>query len=167
MRRGVGGNTLYCLSYELIPVKINGSEYQLPQSLSILDACVRAGVRIPTLCYLEDVAKNASCGVCLVEVKGARTLVRSCSTCVHEGIEISTSSPRVREARKTNVELLLANHPKDCLSCLRNQSCELQALAADLGVQRERFIRTKQLEECDTTSPSLVRDPNKCIEPLE
>ena len=146
-----------------VNIRINGNEYRVPQSMSILDACTRAGIKVPTLCYMEDVAKNASCGVCLVEVKGARTLIRSCTTCVHEGIEIITSSPRVREARKTNVELLLANHPKDCLSCLRNQTCELQAIAADLGVKKERFVRTKKLEACDTTSPSLVRDPNKCI----
>ena len=147
----------------MVNVTINGLPYQVPQGLSILDACIRAGIKIPTLCYLEDVARNASCGVCLVEVKGARSLVRSCSACVHDGIEISTSSARIREARKTNVELLLANHPNDCLSCLRNQNCELQTIAADLGVKRERFVRTRKLQERDTTSLSLVRDPNKCI----
>lgn len=147
----------------MVNVTINGLPYQVPQGLSILDACIRAGIKIPTLCYLEDVARNASCGVCLVEVKGARSLVRSCSACVHDGIEISTSSPRIRESRKTNVELLLANHPNDCLSCLRNQNCELQTIAADLGVKRERFVRTRKLQERDTTSLSLVRDPNKCI----
>ncbi len=144
-------------------IKINGGDFKVPEGATILDACTRAGFEIPTLCYLEGVSRNASCGVCLVEVKGARSLVRSCSTCVREGIEIVTHSPRIRDARKTNVELLLANHPKDCLTCLRNQNCELQAIAADLGVTETSFVRTKKQEPWDTSSPSLVRDPNKCI----
>ncbi len=146
-----------------VSVTINGRAYSVPQGATILDACTRAGIEIPTLCYMEDVARNASCSVCVVEVKGARSLVRSCSTCVYEGMEVSTHSPRIREARKTNVELLLANHPKDCLSCLRNRNCELQAIAAELGVKESRFVRTRKAEPMDTTSPSLVRDPNKCI----
>ena len=146
-----------------VTVKINGSQYHVPQGMIILDACRQAGFSIPTLCYLEDVSRNASCGVCLVEVKGARALVRSCSACVYEGIEIATNSPRIRDARKTNVELLLANHPKDCLSCLRNQNCELQGLASALGVKDDRFARTKKEFSLDTTSPALIRDPNKCI----
>jgi iron-only hydrogenase group A len=131
--------------------------------VTILEACKRAGITIPTLCYLEDVATNASCAVCVVEVKGARSLTRSCSTCVREGIEIATNSARIRDARKTSVELILANHPKDCLSCLRNQNCELQSLAADLGIKENGFVRTKKREPLDTTSVSITRDPNKCI----
>ncbi|HVN49635.1 MAG TPA: NADH-dependent [FeFe] hydrogenase, group A6 [Bacteroidota bacterium] len=148
---------------KMITIKINEQEYQVPDSITILDACKRAGIEIPTLCFMEDVSRNASCAVCVVEVKGARSLVRSCSTCVREGIEITTTSSRIREARKTSVELLLANHPKDCLSCLRNQNCELQSIAADLGVKEARFVRTKKEEPCDLTSPSIMRDPNKCI----
>jgi iron-only hydrogenase group A len=148
---------------KMINIKINEHDYQVPDSITILDACKRAGIEIPTLCFLEDVSRNASCAVCVVEVKGARSLIRSCSTCVREGIEITTTSSRIREARKTSVELLLANHPKDCLSCLRNQNCELQSIAADLGVKEARFVRTKKEEPCDLTSPSIMRDPNKCI----
>ena len=151
------------MEIKMVNIKVNGSDYQAPDGMTILDACGTAGIKIPTLCYLEGVSRNASCGVCIVEVKGARSLVRSCSTCVREGIEITTNSPRIREARRTNVELLLANHPKDCLSCLRNQNCELQEIAADLGVKDDRFVRTRPVEELDMTSPSLVRDPNKCI----
>ncbi len=147
----------------MVNVKINGNDYQVPQNVTILEACKRAGITIPTLCYLEDVATNASCAVCVVEVKGARSLTRSCSTCVREGIEIATSSARIRDARKTSVELLLANHPKDCLSCLRNQNCELQSLAADLGIKENGYVRTKKKEMLDTTSVSITRDPNKCI----
>ncbi len=146
-----------------VNIKINGNDYKVPQNVTILEACKRAGITIPTLCYLEDVATNASCAVCVVEVKGARSLTRSCSTCVREGIEIATNSARIRDARKTSVELLLANHPKDCLSCLRNQNCELQSLAADLGVKENGFVRTKKKELLDTTSVSITRDPNKCI----
>jgi NADH-quinone oxidoreductase subunit G len=147
----------------MVNIKINGNDYQVPQNVTILEACKLAGITIPTLCYLEDVATNASCAVCVVEVKGARSLTRSCSTCVREGIEIATNSARIRDARKTSVELILANHPKDCLSCLRNQNCELQSLAADLGIKENGFVRTKKREPLDTTSVSITRDPNKCI----
>ena len=147
----------------MVTVRINGGEFQVEKNLTILDACTHAGIRIPTLCYMQDVSKNASCGVCLVEVKGARSLVRSCTACVYEGMEIVTNSARIRDARKTNVELLLANHPKDCLTCLRNQNCELQTIAAELGVMESRYVQTKKRVPQDTTSPSLVRDPNKCI----
>jgi iron-only hydrogenase group A len=148
---------------KMVSVRINGSEYSVPSGATILDACKRAGISVPTLCFLQDVAKNASCGVCLVEVKGAKSLVRSCTACVRDGIEIITNSARIRDARKTNVELLLANHPKECLSCVRNQNCELQEIAAELGVMHDRFVQTKKKMEWDTTSLSLVRDPNKCI----
>ncbi len=148
---------------KMVNIKVNGNDYQAPDGMTILDACAAAGIKIPTLCYLEGISRNASCGVCIVEVKGARSLVRSCSTCVRDGIEITTNSSRIRDARKTNVELLLANHPKDCLSCLRNQNCELQEIAADLGVKDDRFVRTRPIEELDLTSPSIIRDPNKCI----
>jgi iron-only hydrogenase group A len=146
-----------------VKVRINGSDYSVPNGATILEACKTAGISVPTLCYMQDVAKNASCGVCVVEVKGVKSLVRSCTACVREGIEIITNSARIRDARKTNVELLLANHPKECLSCVRNQNCELQEIAAELGVMSDRFVQTKKRMDCDTTSPSLVRDPNKCI----
>lgn len=148
---------------KMINIKINGLDYQAPDGITILDACKRQGIKVPTLCYCEDVARNSSCGICVVEVKGARSLVRACTSCVHEGTEVMTNSPRIRDARKMIVELLLANHPKDCLSCLRNQNCELQSLAADLGVRENKFVRTKKEEQLDETSPSLIRDPNKCI----
>jgi iron-only hydrogenase group A len=147
----------------MITARINGSECRVPQGMTILDACKVAGFRVPTLCFMADVAKNASCGVCLVEVKGARSLVRACTACVFDGIEIITNSARIRDARKTNVELLLANHPKDCLSCIRNQNCELQKISAELGVVSSRFVQTRKQMQQDVSSPSLVRDPNKCI----
>ena len=99
---------------KLVTIKINNCEYPVQEGITILEACKRAGIEVPTLCYLEDVAKNASCCVCVVQVKGAKSLVLSCTACVYEGTEIVTNSARIRDARKTNVELLLANNPKDC-----------------------------------------------------
>ena len=108
---------------------INNIATQVPDGLTVMEACRRAGVKIPSLCYLKDVSANASCGVCVVEVKGARNLLRSCVTPATEGMEINTQSSRIQSARKMNVELLLANHPDNCLTCDRNQSCELQTIA--------------------------------------
>jgi iron-only hydrogenase group A len=146
-----------------VNVKINKNSYQVEKGSTILKACRAAGIEIPTLCFLEDVSSNASCGICVVEVKNGKSLIRSCITEVFENMEISTNSARVREARKMNLELILANHPNDCLNCLRNQNCELQKMAFELGIKETRFGRTKKLSELDETSPSVVRDPNKCI----
>ena len=145
-------------------ITINNQLVEVTDDMTILDACHSAGINIPTLCYLKDVSSNASCGVCVVEVTGARTLLRSCITKVLEGMEITTSNARVLEARRTNLELLLANHPQDCLICERNQNCELQKLSGDFGIDRKRFIRTRREElKPDFSSLSLVRDPEKCI----
>ena len=145
-------------------VIINGQSIQVNEGTTLMDACSAVGVKIPSLCYLKDVSSNASCGVCVVEVKGARSLLRSCITKVVDGMEVVTNSQRVMEARKVNVELLLANHPTDCLICDRNQNCELQHLTFDMGIHQKRFVRTrKEYGSVDDSSPSLVRDPEKCI----
>jgi len=145
-------------------ININNRPVQVAEGTTVLEACRFAGIDVPSLCYLKDVSHNASCGVCVVEVKGAKSLLRSCITQVTEGMEISTNSPRAMLARKVNVELLLANHPQDCLICDRNGSCELQELSHALGINDRRFVRTRkgQLKK-DETSLSLVRDPEKCI----
>ena len=145
-------------------ITINNQPLEVSEGITILDACQSVGVKIPTLCYLKDVSNNASCGVCVVEVKGAKSLLRSCITKVTEGMEISTNTQRVMDARKMNVELLLANHPQDCLICDRNLNCELQNLTYMFGIAGKRFVRTrKQYMDKDETSLSLVRDPEKCI----
>jgi iron-only hydrogenase group A len=145
-------------------ITIDNQIYQVPEGLTIMEACRFAGIKIPSLCYLKDVSSNASCGVCVVEVKGARTLQRSCITKVTEDMEIITNNARILQARKMNVELLLANHPQDCLSCDRNQHCELQQLTYDFGITEKRFPRTrKALQAKDFSSLSLIRDPEKCI----
>ena len=146
-----------------VNVKINKTSYQVEKGSTILEACKSAGIEIPTLCFLEGVSKNASCGICVVEVKGGKSLIRSCITEVFENMEILTNTARVREARKMNLELILANHPNDCLNCLRNQNCELQAMAYELGIKETRFGRTKEEMPLDETSLSITRDPNKCI----
>lgn len=145
-------------------ITIDHQVFEVQEGITILDACRLAGIKIPTLCYLQDVSNNASCGVCVVEVKGARSLLRSCITKVSDGMEIITNSQRVHDARKMNVELLLANHPQDCLVCDRNQNCELQSLTYDFGISNRRFVRTRKNHlEIDDSSPSLQRDPEKCI----
>ena len=145
-------------------VRINNQVVQAAEGSTIWQACRAAGIHVPSLCYLKDVSQNASCGVCVVEVKGAKSLLRSCITKVAEGMEILTDSPRAMEARKLNVELLLANHPQDCLICDRNGNCELQQLTFVLGINSRRFERTrKEAYVKDDSSPSLVRDPEKCI----
>jgi len=145
-------------------ITINNQPLEVNAGTTILEACESADIKIPTLCYLKDVSNNASCGVCVVEVKGAKSLLRSCITKVTEGMEISTNTERVMDARKMNVELLLANHPQDCLICDRNLNCELQNLTYMFGVAGKRFVRTrKQYMDKDETSLSLVRDPEKCI----
>ncbi|MCK9305390.1 MAG: NADH-dependent [FeFe] hydrogenase, group A6 [Bacteroidales bacterium] len=146
-----------------INITVNGKEYKVNAGKTILESCKEIGIEIPSLCYLKDVSHNASCGICVVEVKGARTLVRSCVTQAAEGMVVKTNSPSIDEARRTNLELLLANHPKDCLICERNGNCELQDLTATLGIKEASYEKTKPVAPIDNTSPSLVRTPEKCI----
>jgi len=118
---------------------------------------------IPSLCYLEDVHKIGSCRICVVEQEGAKNLQASCITVVSEGMVIHTNSDRVRKARKVLYELMLSDHPKDCLKCLRNQNCEFQKLGELIQVDESRFEGAKSKDYIDETSPSIVRDNSKCI----
>ncbi len=146
-----------------VQLTIDGRAVSVPAGTKILDACASAGIRVPTLCHLPEVSSNASCGVCVVEVEGAKSLVRSCVQHVTPGMVIRTNSARVQESRRTIVELLLANHPADCLSCARNGSCELQALSDQMGVRRLPFPRTRKRPAVDEAGYALVRDNDKCI----
>lgn len=148
---------------EQVKVTIDGREIQVPKDSTILAAARAAGIEIPTLCYNEDLGTKGMCRVCVVEVEGSRTLQAACSQPVREGMVIRTNSPRVRQARRINVELLLSNHPQDCLNCVRNQRCELQTLADQLGVREQRFPNQIKTEKKDVSTPALVRDPAKCI----
>ncbi|MBP1663795.1 MAG: hydrogenase, Fe-only [Bacteroidetes bacterium] len=145
-------------------ITINNQPLEVKEGLTIMEACNAVGIHVPSLCYLKDVSHNASCGVCVVEVKNAKSLLRSCITQVTDGMDITTNSQRVMEARRVNIELMLANHPQDCLGCDRNQNCELQEITFDLGIHERLFVRTKkEVSPKDESSLSLVRDPEKCI----
>ncbi len=147
----------------MINIKINDKDYSVPASYTILDAAREAGIKIPTLCYLKDVNEIGACRMCLVEIKGARALQAACVYPVSEGLEIYTNTPKVREARRDTLELILSNHEKKCLTCIRNRNCELQTLADELGVDGLRFEGDNIKYDLDTSSTSLVRDNNKCI----
>lgn len=151
------------MEHQSIQIEINGMPITVPKDTLIVEACKTAGFPVPTLCHLPGLCSNASCGVCVVEVGGAKTLVRSCVQKVSPGMKIVTNSSRVLQARKTVVELLLANHPEDCLSCLRNQTCELQALAEQVGVRRGSYRPTKKFPPPDDAGATIVRDNTKCI----
>ena len=142
---------------------IDGIEVEAPEGATVLDAARQAGVRIPTLCYLEGVQAIGACRVCLVEVEGAKTLVPSCVTPATDGMAVHTTSRRVRQARRTVVELLLSDHEGDCQTCDRNDDCELQALARELGIRDIRYPGEKSSAQHDTSTPALVRDTGKCI----
>ena len=146
-----------------VNVTIDGQAISVPNTYSILQAARMVGVRIPQLCYHPELRAEGSCRVCLVEVEGARGLMPSCIHPVAEGMQILTNTPKVRAARKTVVELLLANHPEDCLTCQKNQDCELQEVAADLGIREIRVRGERRQAEKDCSNPSLERDPEKCI----
>ena len=143
-------------------ITINGKQYSVEDGLTILEAAKQNGISIPSLCYLKGVHQFGSCRICVVEVEGAKTLMPSCMTEVREGMVIRTNSERVRRARKVLYELLLSDHSKDCLSCKRNQSCELQELGKTLGVEATRFEGGRS--ECVIdVSTSITRDMSKCI----
>ena len=148
---------------EMVNIKINGEAISVPSDYTVLQAARQAGIDIPTLCYLKDVNEIGACRMCLVEVKGARGLVTACVYPVNEGMEVFTNTERVRVARKTVLELTLSNHEKKCLTCPRNQNCELQRLSDELNVTDIAFEGEISHHEIDDMSPSIVRDNNKCI----
>lgn len=147
-----------------VTLTINGISVTTNKDSSVLNAAREAGIYIPTLCYHSDLRAEGACRLCLVEINGARTLMASCVYPVSEGLVVQTNTTRVREARKLIVELLLANHPKDCLTCQKSMDCELQTIAADLGVRKIRFADGEmKTHTIDDTNPALVRDQEKCI----
>jgi NADP-reducing hydrogenase subunit HndD len=152
---------------ELININIDGKSIAVPKGATILSASESLGISIPTLCHLqmgENNYKNdcASCRICVVEVEGRRNLAPSCSTPVHEGMVVRTNTMNVMQKRRTIMELLLSDHPKDCLSCSKNGECELQDLAIQLGVREVRFEGEMSTYRPDY-SASIIRDMDKCI----
>ncbi len=148
---------------ENVNIKINGKEISCPADYTILEAARLANIDIPTLCYLKDVSQTGSCRMCVVEVKGARALAAACVYPVNEGMEVFTNTAKVRAARKSTLELLLSNHDRKCLTCVRNKNCELQSLSEELGVTEIPFDGERIPYEIQDSSPSIVRDNNKCV----
>ena len=146
----------------MINLTINGNYISAQEGTTIMEAASANHISIPNLCYLEHVHQFGSCRICVVEVKGAKTLQASCMTTVTEGMEVHTNTEKVRKARKVLYELLLSDHSKECLSCKRNQSCELQELGRTLGVEETRFEGERSSRPIDA-SVSIIRDLSKCI----
>ncbi len=147
----------------MIRLDINNLPIEVPEGTSVLCAAKAAGIRIPTLCHVEGLQTIGACRVCVVELEGGRNLVSSCSMPVAEGMKVFTNTRRVREARRLVVELLLSEHNGDCQTCDRNEDCELQALAAELGIHDVRYKGEKTRKRIDGSTPALVRDLGKCI----
>ena len=152
----------------LVNIKINGKNYVEDSSLTILKACKKNGIHIPTLCYLFHEESNfehkpASCRVCVVEIEGKKTLVPACATLISEGMAINTNNKKVIEARKTIVELILSNHPNDCLYCAKNGKCELQSLAKELGIRQVRFGNNLSQENKEVEMRCLLKNASKCV----
>ena len=149
---------------EMVNIKINGMPLSVPNGISILEAARYAGIEIPTLCYLKDINEIGACRICMVEVKGARSLVTACVYPVNEGMEVFTNTEKVRQSRKMTLELILSTHRKECLSCIRSGNCELQKLCKEFGVDTEHaFDGEMPAFEFDDSAAHMVRDNSKCI----
>ena len=149
---------------EMVNIKINNMPLSVPKGISILEAARMAGIEIPTLCYLKKINEIGACRFCMVEVKGARSLVTACVYPVNEGMEIFTNTERVRKSRKTTLELILSTHDRKCLSCVRSGTCELQQLCKEFGVDDEtRFDGANPVHEYDDSAIHMIRDNGKCI----
>ncbi|GAB6273721.1 MAG: NADH-dependent [FeFe] hydrogenase, group A6 [Peptococcaceae bacterium] len=147
----------------MINLTINGQNIQVEEGATILEAALKADIHIPTLCYLPEVQAIGACRVCLVEIEGNRNLQAACVFPASGGLVVHTNSERVRLARKFSVEMLLSNHPMECLTCARNLNCELQKIAEELGIREVRFTGEKSEGYIDDFSPSIRRDQSKCI----
>ena len=146
-----------------IKLTINNRQVEAYEGKTILEVARENGIHIPTLCYLKDYTGTGACRVCQVEVEGARNLCAACVYPVREGMVVKTNSMRALDARRRVVELIVSNHSKDCLSCIRNTNCELQRLCQELGVREDAFKGQKTVPTFDEVSPGVVRDTSKCI----
>ena len=147
----------------MVSLTVDGIPVRVSPGTTVLAAARQAGIRIPTLCHLADLTPEGACRICLVKIEGMKTLAASCVQPVAEGMSVHTHSSDVLEARRLVLELILANHPADCPACARNLDCELQTLAAELGVKHPRFSGTRRRYPIDDANPFLVRDNGKCI----
>lgn len=147
----------------MVTLKIDGRTVQAEPNATVLEACMAQGIKIPTLCNLKDINNIGACRMCLVEDAKTGKLQASCVLPVSEGLEIKTSTPKVLEARRAVLELILSDHDRSCLTCKRNQTCELQSLANEMGIENIEFPGERIVKTIDELSPSIVRDNNKCI----
>ncbi len=147
----------------MINLTINNKAIQVEEGTTIFEAAKKNNILIPHFCYLENVHQIGACRICVVEVEGAKTLMASCVTAVAEGMKVQTNSEKVRKVRKVLYELILSDHPKECLGCWRNQNCELQELGELIQVTEFRYEGVKSKDVIDISSPSIVRDSSKCI----
>ena len=147
----------------MINLKINNIPVTVPEGTTILEAAKIAGIKIPTLCYMKDINAIGACRICVVEVKGARSFAAACVYPVAEGMEVFTNTPKIRESRKTTLELILSDHKRECLSCDRNLHCELQALSYEYGCDEHMFKGEHSDRTPDYSTEYLVRDNSKCI----
>ena len=147
---------------ENITIKINGIEVSAPKGSTILEAARLAHIEIPTLCFLKEINEIAACRMCVVEVKGARSLVASCVYPINENMEVWTNTPKVLDSRRKTLQLLLSNHDRKCLSCVRSGNCELQQMAKELGVEDEAYYDGDRTPSCiDDSAVHMIRDNSK------
>lgn len=147
-----------------IKLMINGMEVEAPNGATILEAAHLANIQIPTLCFLKDINEIGACRICVVEVKGAKSLVAACMHPVSNGMEVWTNTPKVLDSRRKTLQLLLSNHDRKCLSCVRSGNCELQKLCHELNVTDETYYEgEKTPSEIDDSAPHMIRDNSKCI----
>ncbi len=146
-----------------VRLTINNTPVEVPAGTTILHAAREAGIRIPTLCYVERLQAIGACRVCVVEIEGMINLASSCAMPVSEGMKVQTNTRRVRQARRLVLELLLSEHDGDCQTCDRREDCELQALSAELGIRSISYEGQKTRKRIDVSTPGLMRDHGKCI----
>jgi len=150
-------------SEKMVNITVNQRPVEAVQGETILSALKRANISVPTLCFMEGLLPSGACRLCVVEIEGAPNLVPSCSYPVANGMKIKTNSPRVLKARKGIIELLVSNHPDDCLYCSRSGRCDLQKYAEEFGVRKRMYRKRKTVKQLDISSPAVIRDPDKCI----
>ncbi|HOX08058.1 MAG TPA: NADH-dependent [FeFe] hydrogenase, group A6 [Planctomycetota bacterium] len=147
----------------MFEIEVDGRKIQANEGETILTVLRREGVQVPTLCFMEGLLPSGACRMCVVEAEGMPALVPSCSYPAAAGMKLKTRSPKVLAARRTVLELLMANHPDDCLYCSRSGKCDLQNLSQEMGIRGRRFPATRTPQDADVSSPSIVRDPEKCV----
>ena len=151
------------MEQKMVNLKIDNIPVSVPAGTSVLEAARNAGIRIPSLCFLKDINEIGACRICVVEVKGAKSLVASCVYPVSEGMEVFTNTEKVRHSRQLTLELILSNHRMDCLTCARSGRCELQDLARDLGIDAVRYAADGLVPQIEDSAPHLIRDNSKCV----